>query len=134
MTRDQQERLETAVENVWFKGLARALMIVGIPLFGWLGSRTYDAIDRIQRDLSALHSQLAVMDATTSNDRKNTITLFDSTNDRTTILSNRMTEFGHDYARVNDVLSGFTLRDQSITALDHRVSVLEGRENRSSTK
>jgi hypothetical protein len=43
------------------------------------------------------------------------------TNSRIDIVSGRVTDTQHDYARVSDVLAGLTLRDQPIDAIDHRV-------------
>jgi hypothetical protein len=43
------------------------------------------------------------------------------TDSRIDIVSGRVTDTQHDYARVSDVLAGLTLWDQPTDAIDHRV-------------
>lgn len=124
MTNDQERRVEKAVENVWFKGAARAVMLFGVPVFAWLGSRTYDALDHMQKDVATLRSQVAVLEVIIADDRKATVTLYDNTNDRINILSHRIDDGRY---TSGDATRDLALRDQSITRLDRRVDTLEGR-------
>jgi hypothetical protein len=127
MTRGQEEKLIAAVENPFFKGLARVLIYVSAGLLSliiWNGNRALDTLDKTQARLEARMDRLEL---TTANDRKAEADRDVQLNGRIDIVSGRVIDTQHDYARVSDVLVGFTLRDQRIDAIDHRVGALEDR-------
>jgi hypothetical protein len=128
MTSEQREKFhrfaEGIVENLLFKGAARTAILIATVLGGPLAysiiTRTYDAIDRMDRAQTRIEGQIELMRQSADNDRK-------TINDRIDIVSNHLSDTQRDYARVSDVISGFTLRDQRIEALDRRVIVVERR-------
>jgi len=146
MTKEQTERF---VENTFFKGGARAAMwLVGIfvvPLVILIITWGHDfalsidkrfselnsAIEAQAREFSAqtakLDAHIQLLELAMANDRKATSDRDAQLNSRIDIVSGRVTDTQHDYARVSDVLSGFERRDDQIKALDHRVGVLEDR-------
>lgn len=130
MTRGQEEKLIAAVENPFFKGLARILIYVSavlLSLIAWNGTRALDNLDRLTQAQARLEARMDRADLTADNDRKAAQDRDTAINGRVDIVSGRVTDTQHDYARVSDVLAGFTLRDQKIDALDHRVGALEDR-------
>lgn len=133
MTRDHEEKLHAAVENLWFKGAARLAMIIvtliGAPLAYSIASRTYDTIDRLDRSQAKLEAQIERIELTASNDRKAAQERDNQINVRIDIVSGHLTETQRDYARVSDVLAGFTLRDQRIDGIDRRLGGIEARMN-----
>jgi hypothetical protein len=132
MTRENEQRFISAVENPVFKGGARLLMWVSATLLAlivWQGNRALDTIDRLDRNQARIEAQIERIELTVANDRKAAGVRDDALNTRIDIVSGRVTDTQREYARVNDVLSGFTLRDQRIEALDRRVGSLEGRMN-----
>lgn len=147
MTETREKALYSVVENLWFKGLARLAMLVvggvisiGIPLGIQLGSRTYDAIDNLNKNYSEMKAtmnnnqakmdgQFVRIELMQTNDRSNSSDALKSANNRVDILSERISKFQeaiqHDFARVGEVAAGLTLRDQRIDGIENRLKSAE---------
>src|SRR5581483_8006256 len=94
-------------------------------------SELNSAIEAQAREFSAqtakLDAHIQLLELAMANDRKAESERDAQLNGRIDIVSGRVTDTQHDYARVSDVLSGFERRDDQIKALDHRVGALEDR-------
>ena len=127
MTSERERMLQGVVENLWFKLISRASMIVlaalvtaGAPAVWSIAQRSYDAFGQLRDVQIKQQAQIERQEFSQAVDRS-------AFSDRLTILSNRLSEFSHDYARIDGVVAGWTLRDQRVDAINHRVEALETR-------
>jgi len=127
MTSERERMLQGVVENLWFKLISRASMIVlaalvtaGAPVVWSIAQRSYDAFGQLRDVQIKQQAQIERQEFSQAVDRS-------AFSDRLTILSNRLSEFSHDYARIDGVVAGWTLRDQRVDAINHRVEALETR-------